>query len=67
MGIILTFTTGQGSQVANVQAMPGVEKIIVNAKAGPTLATMAVADENPKIEALPSAQSAVEATAKAAA
>lgn len=58
---------GQGSQIAAVQAMPGVEKIVVNEKANATLATMAVADENTKIEAAPTAQQAVQATAKAAA
>jgi hypothetical protein len=57
---------GQGSQIAAVQAMPGVEKIMVNEKASPTLATMAVANENPKIEATPQALQAVADTAKAA-
>lgn len=57
---------GQGSQIAAVQAMPGVEKIVVNSQANGTLATMTVDPTQNKIEALPSAQSAVEATAKAA-
>lgn len=58
--------TGQGSQLAAVQAMPGVEKIVVNAQANPTLATMAVDSANPKIEATPQALQAVAQTAKAA-
>lgn len=58
---------GQSSQIAAVQSMPGVEKIVVNSQANSTLAAMTIAPENSKIEALPSAQSAVEATAKAAA
>lgn len=67
LGIVLTFTTGQGSQVAAVQSMPGVEKIVVNKDANATLAAMAVAPENNKIEAAPGAQSAVAATAAKAA
>lgn len=57
---------GQSSQLAAVQAMDGVEKIVVNAKANPTLAAMTVSPDNSKIEALPSAQAAVEATARTA-
>jgi len=57
---------GQGAQIAAVQAMPGVEKIVVNEQANATLATMAVAPENAKIEATPAAEAAVTATAKAA-
>lgn len=61
--------SGQGSQIAAVNAMPGVEHIIVNEKANSTLATMAVSSDpsNSKIEATPQAQRAVEATARAAA
>lgn len=66
LGVILTFITGQSSQITAVRAMPGVEKILVNEKANATLATMAVAQEENKIEATPQAQKAVEATAKAA-
>ena len=66
LGIVLTFTTGQGSQIAAVQEMPGVEKILVNEKANATLATMAVDTTQPKVEALPEAKAAVTATAAAA-
>lgn len=64
---INTVLQGQGSQLAAVQAMPGVEKIVVNSQANATLATMAVDPLQDKIEATPAAQDAVEATAKAAA
>lgn len=59
---------GQGSQIAAVSAMPGVDKIIVNSKANSTLATMAVDPLQAKIgAATPEAQRAVQATAAAAA
>lgn len=58
--------SGQGSQLAAVQAMPGVEKITVNSKANATLATMAVDPANAKIAATPEAKSAVQATASSA-
>lgn len=57
---------GTSSQLAAVQDLPGVEKIVVNAKAGATLATMAVDPTNPKIEATAAATDAVTATAQAA-
>lgn len=57
---------GQGGQIAAVQAMPGVEKIVVNSQANSTLATLAIDPAQDKIEALPAAQAQVEATAKAA-
>ena len=63
LGFVLTFVTGQGSQVANVQAMPGVKQIVVNENASPVLATMAVDPANPKIAAAPEAKAAVQATA----
>ena len=56
--------TGQSALVRNVQEMPGVEKITVNAAANKTLAEMAVAPENAKIEAAPGADAAVAQTAK---
>lgn len=66
LGIVLTFVTGQSSQLAAVQDMPGVEKIVVNTKANATLATMTVDPSNAKIEALPEAKAAVTAIAAAA-
>lgn len=58
---------GQSSQLAAVQAMPGVEKIVVNQKANATLATMAVDPAQLKIEPTQSAQKTVEAIAAKAA
>lgn len=58
--------TGQGAQVQAVQAMAGVDKILLNKNANATLATLAVDPANLKIEPTPAAQSAVEATARAA-
>ncbi len=66
LSTILAVITGQGSQIAAVQAMPGIEKITVNAQANSTLASLAVDPANDKIESLPSAASAVAATAKGA-
>lgn len=54
----------QTSLIQDVQAMPGVEKITVNAKANQTLASLAVAPENAKIEAAPGADTAVNQAAK---
>lgn len=54
----------QTSLVKDVQSMPGVEKITVNAQASPTLAGLAIAPENAKIEAAPGADNAVNQAAK---
>lgn len=62
-----TIIQGQGSQIAAVQAMPGVEKITVNSQANSVLATMAVDPTQNKIEPTPEAQRDVQATARAAA
>lgn len=66
LGVLLTFMTGQASQIKAVQAMPGIEKITVNEKANATLATLAVDPAQDKIETIPQAKVAVAATAKAA-
>lgn len=66
LGVALTFMTGQASQVTTVQAMPGVEKIIVNEKASAVLATLAVDPKQDKIESTPQAEKVVAATAQAA-
>lgn len=55
----------QGSQLEAVRSMEGVERIVVNEKANGTLATMTVDPTETKLEALPTAQTAVEATARA--
>lgn len=61
---ILAIITSQGGQIRDVQSMAGVEKITVNKDANSTLATLAVDPAQDKIEASPSAQAAVEKTAK---
>lgn len=66
LGIYLSFVTGTASQIQAVQAMPGVDRIVVNEKASAALATMAVDPTNSKIQTSPQAQQAVRATATAA-
>lgn len=61
---IMAVITSQGSTVKDVLAMPGVDKINVNASANQTLAAIAVDPTINKISATPQAQAAVEATAK---
>lgn len=56
--------TGQSNIVKSVQAMPGVDKIVVNEKANQTLAALAVDPSNAKIEATPQATQVVLETAK---
>lgn len=63
---INTQLQSQGSQIAAVQSMAGVDKIVVNERANPTLATMAVDPTNPKIAPTAQAERAVQATAAAA-
>lgn len=59
---IIVGISGQGSIVRDVAAMPGVEKITVNAAANTTLATIAAGPEA-KVEAAPGAENAVASTA----
>ena len=66
LGIFLSFIGGQANQVQAVQAMPGVEKILVNEKANVELATLAIDPANAKIQATPQAKQAVQETAAAA-
>jgi hypothetical protein len=67
LGGIVTMLSGQGTQVRNVMAMPGIEKITVNSQANSTLAAIAVDDSQPKIEATPAAEARVVNIAKGAA
>lgn len=62
-GGLVTFLSGQGSQIMNVLAMPGVEHIEVNKNANPTLASIAVDPANAKIAPTASAEAAVQKTA----
>lgn len=65
-GGIVTLISGQGSQIKNVLAMPGVEKITVNDQANTTLATIAVDPTQPKIAATAADMQTVAETAKGA-
>ena len=64
LGIVLSFISGQASIVKSVQDMPGVESIVVNAKASPVLAQMALDPAQAKIDVAPGAAAAVTQTAK---
>lgn len=64
-GGIVTMISGQGTQVLNVKAMPGVENIAVNEKANPVLAAIAMDPNEAKVTVIPAAQAQVAATAKA--
>lgn len=66
LGGVITAMSGIGSQISNVAALPGVERISVNASANDTLATLAVDPAQRKIGATPEAKVAVAATAQAA-
>lgn len=64
LGATLAVITSQTGTVKDVLAMPGVDKININASANQTLAAIAVDPAINKISPTPAAQSAVEATAK---
>lgn len=66
LAAILAIITGQSGILKDASAMPGVEKITVNAQASPVLATLAVDPAQMKIEATPQATRAVQETAAAA-
>jgi drug/metabolite transporter (DMT)-like permease len=63
---ILAVLASQGNLVTDVQAMPGVEKIMVNKEANSTLAGLAVSPVNSKIEAVAADAAAISATAHGA-
>lgn len=56
----------QGSLMKDVAAMPGVERITVNAQANSTAATLAMDKTQDKIAPAPTAEATVAATARAA-
>lgn len=56
LGGFVTFFGGMGNQLNNVQNMPGVDNVLINAKADPTTAKMALDPANDKISPLPDAQ-----------
>jgi hypothetical protein len=63
-GGVITMLTGQGAQIKNVLAMPGVDKITVNANANPTLAAIAIDPTSDKIAPTAAALDKVTAIAK---
>lgn len=63
LGGVLAIISTQSGLVKDVQAMPGVEKITVNAQANPTLAGLAVDPAQDKIEPAPGATAQVQAAA----
>lgn len=64
-GLVSSFSK-QSDMIKNVLAMPGVEKISVNAQANTTLATIAMDPSINKIAPTPAAVDAVTKTASAA-
>ena len=52
----------QTNLVQDVQAMPGVERIVVNNRANVALATMAVSSTEPKVQSKPGDEAAIRAT-----
>lgn len=63
-GIFLMSMTGQVGQIKAVQAMPGVESIVVGDKANQTLAAIAVDTNQPKVDVQPGSETAVQNIAK---
>lgn len=59
----LAVLSSQGSTVREVAAMPGVEKIQINAQASQTLASVATDPNQPKVGATPEARAEVKAIA----
>jgi hypothetical protein len=66
LGVFVTVVGGQSTQVRNVLAMPGVEKIAVNGQANAALASIAVDPGQNKISPTPSAMAKVTETASRA-
>lgn len=64
VGAALSGADSQSTQIRNVLAMPGVEKIDVNEKASQTLASMAVNPVIDKIGPTPNAETKVTQIAK---
>lgn len=66
LGTVGTVLSSQGAQIKAVAAMPGIERMTVNASANETLAQAAVSSDPAlaKIEPTTAANSAVNATAK---
>lgn len=65
LGGVLGVLTGTSGQVRDVQALPGVDRIVVNKDASPSLAAIAV-DPSSKVEAAVGAEAAVAQSARSA-
>ena len=64
---IIAALSGQASLVQDVRSMPGVDKVLVNDQANPTLAKLATDPNEPKIGATdPATRATLQATAKGA-
>lgn len=64
LGGIMGVLTGQANIVKDVQAMDGVDRIVVNKNTNQTLAALAVDPANAKIEAKPGSEATVNAIAE---
>lgn len=66
LGVMSTIVSGQGAQMKAVAAMPGVERIQINAQANQVAAQLATSGalDAAKIESLPEAAAQVAQTAK---
>lgn len=64
MNGVAVVLTGQTQQIRDVSAMPGIEKITVNAQASQSLAQVAVDPGQLKVESTPQAEAKVEQIAK---
>ena len=49
IGTALSGADSQATQIKNVEAMPGVERVSINAQASPALAAIAVDPDHPKV------------------
>jgi hypothetical protein len=66
-GYYAAHSASQKAQIAAVKDMPGVEKILVNEKASPVLAQIAIDPKEPKVTATPQAADRVAETVHIAA
>jgi hypothetical protein len=67
LGSVMAVIVGQSSIVREVEQMPGVEKITVNAQANSTLASLAIDPDRDKIEPARGQETAVNRAATATA
>jgi hypothetical protein len=63
LAAVMSNLTSQSNQVKDVAAMPGIERVSVNAQANTTIAALATDPAQPKIGPIPGAKDAVTETA----